>query len=693
MKKIHSRIFLTLSLLALTACGGSNDSKQSSSASSSSISSSSSSTMSNSSTSSSSRSSSSSSSDISVSIDFFVSGTVVGLPENESVGIRFNNDDEVIATQNGTVVLKTEIHTAQDYHVTVSTQPDNAYCVVARGIGKLHKEITNDIRIECATDTAAETAELFDSDKLHRMRLTISVEEWFGFTYSIYRSFGQSELYRKGTLEYLDEDNNVVRTIPNVGFRMRGNSSRTYPEAWNETFTAPINPARFHFNLKFDETFEEDESVYACIDEEGNPAAIDTDACLNRLASDVPAIEENDDRSFMGVESFALKMNKDDPTYIREALSHTLLQDNHAGAGRAAHASLELVIEPTESITQLYGKPLPQTHHMGVFTLFETIDKMFVKNRFGKNGYLFKVGVSNLLEGDDPECLDYNPLLHGYTNENYCTMGVEAVDPTSRADWLGEEKSQDPDYVNSFEIFNGTQFVPYRPIFDLKTKKDEIVQARAELNALIAVISSEPTLEELGAVFDIDSFIRAQAVDIVTGAADHYVRIANNYYVYQHPTTKKWYYLTYDYDFSFRNNHPASWGNFDSPVFDNIIASTIFTDNGNRWNDRNFGFEPVLFNLIFADADNREKLLAQVKELRTTWLDWEHRIKPMTDVWFDKIAPEINKMTATDSFPDTQFNRTAATGSSYTMAEGGSSTDTLKNYIQGRNTTLITEAP
>lgn len=692
MKNFRPRIFLTLSILALTACGGSNDSKEDSSASSSLVSSSSSTL----SSSSSSISSSSSSSDGSVSIGFFVSATVAGLPENESVGITFNNEDEITATQNGAIVLNTDIESAQDYHVQVSTQPENAYCVVARGIGKLHNEITDDIRINCATETAAETAELFDSDKLHRMRLTISVEEWFGFTYSIYRSFGQSELYRIGTLEYLDANNNVLRTIPNVGFRMRGNSSRTYPEAWNQSFTEAINPARFHFNIKFDETFEDDESVYACIDEEGNPAAINNDSCWNRLVSDVPAIEENDGRTFMGVESFALKMNKDDPTYIRETLAHTILQDNNASAGRSAHASLELVIEPTETVTQLYGEDLPQTHHMGVFTLNETIDKIYVKNRFGKNGYLFKVGVSNLLEGDDPECLDYNPLLHGYTNDNYCTMGVEAVDPISRADWLGEEHILDQDYVNSFIGYQGMpqpQFVPYRPTFDLKTKKDEIVEARTELNALIAVISSEPTLEELAAVFDIDSFIRAQAVDIVTGAVDHYVRIANNYYIYQHPNTKKWYYLTYDYDFSFRNNHPASWGNFDSPVFDGVIASTIFTESGNRWNDSNFGFEPALYNIIFADEENREQLLAQVKELRTAWLDWEYRIKPMTDVWFDKIEPEISAMTATDSFPDTTFNRDAATGESYNMAEGGSSTDTLKNYIQGRSATLATEAP
>jgi len=135
-------------------------------------------------------------------------------------------------------------------------------------------------------------------------------------------------------------------------------------------------------------------------------------------------------------------------------------------------------------------------------------------------------------------------------------------------------------------------------------------------------------------------------------------------------------------------------------VFDNVIASTIFTGSGNRWNDRNLGQTPELYNIIFADETNRQKLLEQVSELRRTWLDWEHRIQPMTDIWFDKLEAEINNKTAIDLFPDTAFNSNAATGDSYILSgveddehNPISSTDTLKNYIQGRNETLETEAP
>lgn len=641
--------------------------------------------------------SSNNSSSSSIATQGAIVGTVSGLPDANQVGISINNGTPIMLNSNGLATLAQTWETADVYHVQVTEQPDDAYCVVARGIGKPTTASVDDIRINCATGVAADSAQLFDTDKLHRMRLTVSADEWNAFVFSLHRTANQTDIYRAGTLEYFDDAENLLATVPNVGFRMRGNTSRTDPET--RTNNEPLNPTRFHINLKFDETFEDDESVYACIDAEGNPARVDSDQCRNRIATNIPPVVENDGRTFMGVESVALKMNKDDPTHIREALAHTLLQDNGAAAGRATHVVLELVITPTETTTELYNHSLPHTHVMGIYTLTEPVDKILVKNRYGKNGYLFKVGVSNLMQGDDPDCLDYNPAEHGFENDDYCDMSVEVIDPASRADWLGADNILNVDYVNNPPQ---KQFEPHKPSLDLKTKKDDIAIARTELNALIAVINSNPTIEELAAVFDIDSFIRAQAVDIVIGASDHYVRIANNYYLYQHPDTKKWYYLTYDYDFTFRNNHPKQWTyrwdqNASIPVFDNIIASTIFTaSNGNRWADRDLGYEPELYNIIFSDANNRQALLNQVSELRSRWLDWNNGMKPLVDVWLDKIEAETARTTATSQFEDTVFNRNAATGNSYNMAfedSSPSSNDTIKNYVQGRNTTLANEAP
>lgn len=629
-----------------------------------------------------------------------LTASVAGLPEGSQVSVAVNGVNPLMITANGTVTLAQAWDGAEVYRVHIAEQPAAAYCVVQRGIGKATSALVNDIRIECAKGEAAKTAQLFDTDRVHHMRLTLSVDEWNAYTLAIYHSFLQSELYRVGTLEYFDEANQLLATVPNVAFRMRGNTSRTWPETWVNN--QPAAPRRFHINLKFDETFEDDESVYACIDNTGKPAAVESENCLTRLASDIASVEDNDGRTFMGVESVALKMNKDDPSYLREALAHTVLRDAGAEAGRAAHVSLELVINASATTTTLYNKPLPQTYNMGVFTLDEAIDKIFVRNRFGKNGYLFKISARNLMQGDAANCVDYDPQLQGFSNANYCTMGVEVIDPATRSDWVGAGNASTASYVNNMRSElnwngNNAQFIPYRPAFDLKTKKDEIVAARAQLNQLITVINSNPSAAELAAVFDVDSFIRAQAADIVLGAVDHYVRIANNYYLYLNPTTQKWHYLTYDYDFSFRNNHPAQWSSAPLPVFDNVIASTIFTaSNGNRWADKNLGQVPQLYHIIFAEQANREQLLAQVGELRRTWLDWEHRTKPLIDVWLDQLAPRIAQLNVDNAFPDTVFNRAAATGDAYPMQLNGSSpnsADTIKNYVQGRHSALAAEAP
>ena len=696
----HTRHLLAFTALFwLSACGGGSGSGNPAGESSSDTNSSLSSLSSLASSHSSSTSQSSAASTSSAAALASLNATLSGLPQGAQVSLQINNHNPQVFSANGPLNLTQTWNSADDYHVQVASQPEGAYCVVLRGIGKPASTSVEDIHIDCASGSAAASAQLFDTDRLHRMRLTVSIDEWHAFTLTSYRSQLQSELYRTGTLEYLDSDNNLLATVPHVGFRMRGNTSRTAPESWSDG--NPSAPRRFHINLKFDETFEDDESVYACIDNSGNPAAVNNSQCLNRVISDIPAVLDNDGRTFMGVESVALKMNKDDPTYIREVLAHSILRDNHAAAGRTTHVALELVLTASDTSSQAYGHNLPHTYQMGVFSLDEAVDKIFVRNRYGKNGYLFKISGSNLMQGDSAECLDYNPSLHGYSNSNYCRIGVEVIDPSSRAAWVGASNAGNANYVNNMESElnasgNSAQFVPYRPTFDLKTKKDEIATARAQLNALIALLNSNPSLEQLAEVFDIDSFIRAQAADIVIGAVDHYVRIANNYYLYLNPNTQKWHYLTYDYDFAFSNNHPLQWSASAIPVFDNVIASSIFQNsNGNRWADKHLGQNPELYHLIFADAQHRATLLQQVGELRRRWLDWQHRGEPLVKRWLDKLEPAISQLNVEDSFPDTRFNRQAATGSSYLMDYNGSpnSNDTLKNYFQGRHASLAGEAP
>lgn len=247
-----------------------------------------------------------------------------------------------------------------------------------------------------------------------------------------------SEIYRKGTLEYLGTDGVSQAVIENVAFRMRGNTSRQWPEggSYVDGLWRP-GPSRFHFNIKFDEDFSEDESVYSCINEAGEVAPWFLDGCGGRVAKDIPEIPENKDRTFWGLESFALKFNKDDPSYIRESLAHTILNDAGVVAGRTTHVALELVIVAGDGITELFERPLPQTYQMGVYTLTEPVDKIFVKREFGKNGYLFKVGGGDLSHHDANSCIPFEARGSLDVSSEFCHIGVEQVDPANRSEWLG----------------------------------------------------------------------------------------------------------------------------------------------------------------------------------------------------------------------------------------------------------------
>lgn len=653
-----------------------------------------------------------------------VSVQISGLPDATSLKVGLKDGSAESVAQNGSFTLAQKLADQAIYQVVVSEQPSGAYCNVKEGIGRAAQNVSG-VLVECSTEAGAA---LFDTNRLQRLRLTISVDDWNAFVLNTYRSaythnaFGGSswtlnsvsEVYRRGQLEYLADNGSVLSTVTDVGFRMRGNTSRLDPESWTynaNTETWEGKPRRFHINLKFDEDFADDESVYACVDSNGVPAAVATDTCRSAVADNIPEVVANKDRTFMGMESVALKYNKDDPTHLREVLSHAILNDQGVPAGRAAHASLELVITPSARSTTLFNRPLPQTYQMGVFAITEPVDKLLVQRLFAKNNYVFKVGGADLTRGDNANCVAYELGNHSYVNSNFCIMGVEQVDPLSRAEWLGNNASNTA-IVNGPVNKGGatSQFAPYNPSYDLKTKKSDIAKARTALNTFIALLNAPgTTAADLEAVFDVDGFIRAQAVDIAIGAVDHYARVANNYYLYQHATTKKWIYIPYDYDFSFRDNHLPSWG-YNAP-FRDVAASTILQGSKAWRENRISGVNPKLFDLIFASPSNQAKLITAARQIEQKWFNWSGHLEPVASSWLAQIEPAITATTAAQpGSGDTIYKRAAALGNSYTyrswVSEGSvessqfapnqehdgiPSTDTLKRFVEKRKVALAPE--
>ena len=410
---------------------------------------------------------------------------------------------------------------------------------------------------------------------------------------------------------------------------MRGNTSRQWPEEADENYV-PIKPKRFSFGLKFDEEFDEDEGVYSCIDFTGEPAAVEAYPCLNRVGLDLAEVPENDGREFMDVEKLFFRYNRDDPTYQRELLAHDVLNNLGIPASRVAHANVILKIVG-DGI--LFGQPLPQTFNMGVFQMVEQIDKPFLKRYFGKNGFVFKSVVFATLAGADEadvSCVPYE-TSNQFVNSDFCNIGVEKSDPDSREEWLGTANYLNPTFVNSNINNEGgeiSQFRPYRPKYDLKTKKKSVAEGRELLQEFVQFLQSNPSESMLTERFDVPGFIKAQAAEIVMGAVDHYVRVGNNYYLYFNPVTELWTYIVNDFDFVFRDSHGIVSSDLDEKFagFRDIMSTYAFPSAGKvDWAGRASAFQldPILWTIVFSEPENKSQLFLEIKSILDLDLNWD----------------------------------------------------------------------
>ena len=584
---------------------------------------------------------------------YSISGVINGMDNIRSIGLSLNSEN-LSVSQNGSFSFNQQLIEGNAYEVDIEREPARQDCTIANEAGVVGQNNVNGIEINCSND--ASTA-LFSLDRLHKIRLTMTYEEWRALeldtlrsNYSIndasgpaftWTSWTHSEIYRQADFDYLDDQGVVLSSVPKVGFKMQGNTSRQYPVDY-ETNPAQPKPRRFSFAIKFDEKFDEDESVYACIDANGTPASVGPDLpCLGIVAQNIPEYPEADDRVFMGVEKLRFRFNRDDPSYQREVLTHQLLNQIGVPVARATHAQVELVITGAAGQT-LYGQALPQTYNMGVFIMMEQVDKPFLKRYFDKNNYLFKVGAPGNLAGPPVVKADCDPYEDStvFFNTNFCVIGVEKSDPDSAEEWLGTTNYLNPNFVNTEINKNGaagnvSQFLPYKPTYDLKTKKKSIADARIAFREFAQFVQTNPSVTELGQKFDIPGFIKAQAAEIVVGAVDHYVRVANNYYLYFNEHSNKWVYMPNDFDYTFIgvpgpdcNNNPTieqCTGTFNIEAFTDAIEMRAFpSGNHPHWAGEPYylNYPPILWNLVFSSESNKTALYQEIQSIMNGFFNW-----------------------------------------------------------------------
>ena len=199
---------------------------------------------------------------------------------------------------------------------------------------------------------------LFNINSEVRISIDIPKEEMIKIQkdYDKYSAFGsKSPIYRMCTM--IIEVDGEKYTIPEVGIRMKGNTSRrSFYDITSDTVYNLI-----HFKISFTETFDDVEYY-------GKDAKVWTDE---------KARKERKDRTFASLEGLELKWNRDlDATYTRDTYAYKMYRDFGVLAPNNTLGTLEV-----------NGK------NWGVYKIHEPVDKIFLKRYFDEEdlgGDLYK---------------------------------------------------------------------------------------------------------------------------------------------------------------------------------------------------------------------------------------------------------------------------------------------------------------
>lgn len=204
-------------------------------------------------------------------------------------------------------------------------------------------------------------------------------------------------------------------------------------------------------------------------------------------------------QKFNGLKALNLKWFKSDPSYARNIYCYDLFERFGVWtAPQASYCKLTIHVE---------GDTDPA--YYGVYAMIEAIDEDFIENRQEHWG----AGLGNLWKAGYPA-----------TFEPTSSIGVEVVTLDG----------------------NGDQGYSY----DLKTNKEEIAQAKAELNDFINNLNNKTGSDFenwIESKMDVSLFLKTYAVNVIVGMWDDYWINGNNYYFYI-ATDGKAYFVPYDYD-------------------------------------------------------------------------------------------------------------------------------------------------
>ncbi len=193
-------------------------------------------------------------------------------------------------------------------------------------------------------------------------------------------------------------------------------------------------------------------------------------------------------QTFDGEKKLTLNNNVMDATAAREVLSYKVYRSLDVPAPRTAYVKLTLTVPGK------FDKEL-----VGLYTLVESIDKTFLKSRFGSSkGFLVK---------------------------------PERVGPL---EYLGDEWSA---YENRYQ--------PKTP-GNAKSKRRLI-----EFTKLVQKADDKTFKDQIGTYLDVDEFLRFLAGTVALSSMDSFIGLTHNYFIYLDPKTNRFNFIPWDFDHSF----------------------------------------------------------------------------------------------------------------------------------------------
>lgn len=146
-------------------------------------------------------------------------------------------------------------------------------------------------------------------------------------------------------------------------------------------------------------------------------------------------------------------------------------------------------------------------------------------------------------------------------------------------------------FYGSDLTYHGTNPTYYQNTYKLKT--NEAVNDYSGLIHFIEVLYNSANANfvcDIQDVFDVDTYLRTLAAEILMGQWDGYAYNKNNYFLYERPSDGKFIFLEYDLDNTFgidwfnvnwSTRNIYSWANSNRPLYSKLLAVPYFKDRFN----------------------------------------------------------------------------------------------------------------